>query len=62
MDHYFSLRCNLLLYVFLKPPEHEWLEHSVESLKLDFIEFALVETARLNIFTEPLLELLMTIK
>lgn len=62
MDHYFCFRRDLLFHVFLETTQHKGLKHSVESFKLNFVELSLVETRCFNVFTEPLLELLVVIE
>ena len=32
LDYFFSLRGDLLLNIFLKPSEHEWLQDQMQAL------------------------------
>jgi hypothetical protein len=62
LDHLFSLRGDLLLNVFLKPSEHEWLENQMQSFQLVLIKLTLVHGMLLDIFGEPFLELFVVVE
>lgn len=61
-DLVFDLATDLVLDVFFYTAEHEGLEDGVEALDLVLVEGALVLAVGLDVFGEPLLELLVGVE
>lgn len=62
MNYNFSLGGNFLFDILFQSSQHEGLEYRMQTFKLYFIEFALVETRCFNVFTKPLLKLFVVVK
>lgn len=56
------LLAQLVLYMSLEAPQHEWFEDHVQALQLGLIEARLVLRVILNVLAEPFVKLLVRIK
>jgi hypothetical protein len=62
LNDLFGLGCDFLLDIFLESPKHERLKDEMQSLELMLVQFSLVHGVLLNVFGEPLLELLVVVE
>ncbi len=56
------LLSDLMLHIFLYPPQHKWLQDGMQTLYLNLIKFLLVLAVCLDIFRKPLVKKLVRVE